>query len=86
MTTDNLRSGDPKKDFKIEGSKKKDTSNVRQSNRGKFAQEENKFNLENLTYENLNLDFLNFEKVKIKFNNSSQFYFHFQSFIFNKKN
>jgi hypothetical protein len=66
QTLKNLKNEDLKKELNFEASKKKDKTDKSQSNRVRFAEEELKFNLGNMTYENLNLDYLNFEKVKFQ--------------------
>jgi len=53
----------------IEGAVKRDNwkklnNNNIKNNKVKFAGDDIKLNIDNLTYNNLNLDFLNFEKVK----------------------
>lgn len=62
-TTKNDNNQNIKKELNLAAPKKKETSDNQNSNRVKFAHEEVKFSLENLTYESLNLDFLNYEKV-----------------------
>ena len=66
QTVKNLKNEYLKKELNFEASKKKDKTEKSQTNRVRIAEEELKFNLENMTYENLNFDYFNFEKVKFQ--------------------